>query len=95
MHQVQLYATGKQIRSVHRRHNVYKAGVVRRVNNGRREENARSLVGKREPLKRRIAQFTAPISLRSLREQKPGRARTPDRLGAENRFDMRSITRRE
>lgn len=56
---------------VHGRPSVYKAGVVHRVNNGRREKKTRAFSRQtRAVLKARDRDLRAPISLRSLREQK-------------------------
>jgi len=89
-----LCAANKQIRRVHERHGVYKAGVVRRVNTGpTREGNARVWSVNRAVLKRRIAIY-GRRSLCALRQGEQRAERERGRRGAENRFDTRSITRR-
>lgn len=65
-----LCAAGKQIRRVHGQHSMYKAGVVRRVNNGRREKKTCAFGRQtRAVLKRGIAIYGADLFAR---EQKPG-----------------------
>lgn len=69
-HVPRLCAAGKQIRRVHGRHGMYKAGVVRRVNNGRRGKKTRAFGRQtRAVLKRGFAIYGADLFAR---EQKPG-----------------------
>lgn len=87
-----LCAADKQIRRVHGRHSMYKAGAVRRVNNGRREKKTRAFGRQtRAVFKRGLAIYGADLFARALCGNK-GRGRSR----AENRFDMRSMqSRRE
>jgi len=72
---------------------MYKAGVVRRVNNGRREKKTRAFGWQTQAvLKRGGSRFTVPISSRALlREQKLA---VPERKIAST-CAMRSMARRE
>lgn len=86
-------ALSKQIRRVHGRPSVYKAGVVHRVNNGRREKKTRAFGRQtRAVLKRRITIYGADLFALFAGTKAPSSRR---RSGAENRFDARSIARRE
>jgi len=78
-----LCAANKQIRRVHERHGVYKAGVVRRVNTGpTREGNARIWSVNPRRFKAEDRDLRAPISLRSPPRGTKGRARArPPRSG--------------
>lgn len=88
-----LCALSKQIRRVHGRPSVYKAGVVHRVNNGRREKKTRAFGRQtRAVLKRRIAIYGADLFTLFAGTNAPT---SRHRFRAENRFDARSIARRE
>lgn len=88
-----LCALGKQIRRVHRRPSVYKASVVHRVNNGRREKKTRAFGRQtRAVLKRKIAIYGADLFALFAGTKGPS---SRCRFRAENRFDACSIARRE